>query len=47
MPIPAGEDYSVLRLRIVRGKAHEPPLLVHLKGGGTPRILGLIRNQRW
>jgi hypothetical protein len=47
MPIPAGEDYSVLRLRIVRGKAHKPPLLVHLKGGGTPRILGLIRNQRW
>lgn len=41
--VPRHERYTIYRLRTRRGSSLRSPLEVHLKGGATPRILGILR----
>ena len=43
LPIPRHDRYTILRLRMVRGKEQRKPMEVHLKGGQRARILGVVR----
>lgn len=46
IPLPQHDAYTVYRLRTRRGKDERPPMEVHLKGGRSPRVLGVIRVVR-
>jgi hypothetical protein len=43
VPAPKNDDYTVYRMRVVRGDSTRPPLELHFKAGKNPRILGLVR----
>jgi hypothetical protein len=45
IPLDEGNGYSIYRLRTVRGDATRPPLEIHVKGGRSPRILGIARGE--
>jgi hypothetical protein len=40
---PRNDDYTVYRMRVVRGDSTRPPLELHFKAGAQPRILGIVR----
>ena len=43
VPLPAGDGYRVLRVRIRSTRGVTPALEVHVRGGAEPRLLGLVR----
>jgi hypothetical protein len=43
---PVADEYAVVRLRIRRGDVEKPALEVHVRGGASPRILGIVRDAR-
>jgi hypothetical protein len=45
LPLPEGEEYTISRLRVRRGRHHRPTMQVHYKGGALPRVLGIIRSE--
>ena len=44
---PKTNGYHLVRLRIVRDDGPRPPMQVHVRGGDNPRILGILRTERW
>lgn len=44
--LSSGDDYTVYRMRVLRGDDELPAMEVHFKAGQRPRILGIVRVAR-
>jgi hypothetical protein len=45
LPVPSGDRYRVIRLRVRRGETRRPVMQVHVATTDAPRVLGLLRSE--
>lgn len=43
LAVPRHEDYRIFRLRTRRGETARPVMQIHVRGGPSPRLLGIVR----